>query len=261
MFLYKFLPVCVYDRGTKAPRMWTYELLAKRKLFLGAPLNFNDPYDCMVTSDLAGREEQLADFIAANHSPPPTPADRKRAMEMMRNDASFRQMLEADAREELERRQAVYCFAADSEAVPAFGNLLMWGHYADNFRGICLEFDLERLQDTFAIGRVTYSKHCRPINVFDVLLSNDDDMPRRLADWVLTKADCWSYENEWRIYAEGVGPRDYPSDCLTKVFLGSRMPGDDEAMIRRWVAELDPAPQVFRTSLRSNEYSIATSIG
>lgn len=258
MFVYKFFPVCVYDRGTRAPRVWTRDVIVRSKLFLSSPLSFNDPYDCMVVAVLDGREEEFADFLAAGLSPSPTSEDRKRAAARMRDDPEHKRMLEDEVRRELVKRQAVCSFASDSAKGPAYSNLLMWSHYADHHKGVCLEFELERLRQLFPMAPVSYSNECQPFNNFDVFRDNGDDdrHVERHVDWVLTKAKCWDYECEWRIYAEGVGAQSFPPPCLTKVILGAQMPPDDEAIVRDWLSERVEPVALYRASLESNAFRI-----
>jgi hypothetical protein len=238
--------------------MWTYDLIARSKLYLASPLSFNDPYDCLALAVLDGREKELADLLA-EYSPRATATDRERAVEMLRNDPEFKRHVQDEARRQLELRQAVCSFASDSDDSPAHSNLLLWGHYADHHKGVCLEFDLERLQKSFPNSApVSYSNQCDPIDVFDVLLASDDDahQAERLANWVLTKAECWRYENEWRIYGEGVGVRSFPPECLTKVILGARTPPDDQNMVQEWLAERPIVVPVCRADLQTNEFRI-----
>jgi hypothetical protein len=73
------------------------------------------------------------------------------------------------------------------------GNLLLWAHYADSFRGICFEVDAHTTQDS-EIVEINYAD-------FNVYVSNDseqdlDRLPRAILS---TKNEAWSYEREVRI--------------------------------------------------------------
>ncbi|RLV58300.1 DUF2971 domain-containing protein [Parashewanella curva] len=78
-----------------------------------------------------------------------------------------------------------------------YNNLLMWSHYADEHKGMVVEFDYQKLSNYFnsklitdtSIGRVRYNSERTPtihseIDVSDILLSKGDD---------------WIYEKEHRI--------------------------------------------------------------
>lgn len=107
-------------------------------------------------------------------------------------------------------------------------NILMWTHYADAHRGICLrftpickklsKFDNDQVHFEYAYP-VTYSVNRPVINV----LEKYGDEHLNLA--LLTKADYWSYENEWRMigYREGPGLYDFPAICLDGIIFGARV--------------------------------------
>jgi Protein of unknown function (DUF2971) len=101
-------------------------------------------------------------------------------------------------------------------------NELMWAHYADQFRGICVEYDmhglLRNLPDGVDMVRVHYDERMPEISL-------DGGRPSDLARKILScKNHRWLYEREWRVLA-GRGRADYREpDCVTNVRIGPRMP-------------------------------------
>ena len=85
-------------------------------------------------------------------------------------------------------------------------NRLMWSHYADNHRGLCIEYDFSAF-DPFSAGvifaPVIYSPK-RP-QVPEKLLNDvaTDQLDRQdyrfLTSTLFTKDSGWQYESEWRI--------------------------------------------------------------
>ena len=85
-------------------------------------------------------------------------------------------------------------------------NRLMWSHYADNHRGLCIEYDFSAF-DPFSAGvifaPVIYSPK-RP-QVPEKLLNDvaTDQLDRQdyrfLTSTLFTKDSVWQYESEWRI--------------------------------------------------------------
>lgn len=85
-------------------------------------------------------------------------------------------------------------------------NRLMWSHYADNHRGLCIEYDFSAF-DPFSGGvifaPVIYSPK-RP-QVPEKLLNDvaTDQLDRQdyrfLTSTLFTKDSVWQYESEWRI--------------------------------------------------------------
>ena len=89
----------------------------------------------------------------------------------------------------------------------------MWSHYANDHKGICLEF----ANDNPLI------KHARPVHYKNdypewtpqnFVLNTDANV----LELVLTKAMDWSYEREWRIIASGLdGPMKLYNENFVKL--------------------------------------------
>lgn len=94
-----------------------------------------------------------------------------------------------------------------------------WAYYADEFRGLALEYDLSEMK---RLGEVTV-EHIRyePIETsFDIFQVAD---PERLAELVLlTKIDEWRHEQEIRIISRSLGRLRVPGG-VQSVTLGHRM--------------------------------------
>ena len=98
-------------------------------------------------------------------------------------------------------------------------NILMWSHYADSHRGICIEYDVRRIvKDPYQIIRhlfpVIYCKQRIIRRDIDSLVKNHSDLNKAIDECYfyeneeplddliplfLIKGDMWQYENEWRI--------------------------------------------------------------
>lgn len=95
-------------------------------------------------------------------------------------------------------------------------NLLMWAHYADEHKGICIEFDgdmmfnqeLNHLNRRYAIQptKVYYDK-IRP----SYECHTHDELNKHIKKHLLTKSDEWIYEKEHRCIM--------PLECCDKVIL------------------------------------------
>lgn len=80
-------------------------------------------------------------------------------------------------------------------------SMLMWSHYADNHKGMVLEYDFVNSGSKFkeevirVLYPVLYTKEL--LNLNDYLESQDEvDVPILAA---ISKLDTWSYEKEWRM--------------------------------------------------------------
>jgi hypothetical protein len=133
-------------------------------------------------------------------------------------------------------RYRIYCLGPD------VGNLLMWAHYADNHKGVCLEFNTHDLVMCSAL-RVQYVKEFPIMRVYS---RNVDDNLQVF----LNKADVWAYERECHLIAQ---ERKYantsetlrtdekflklPATALLSVIVSCQGPYE---MVRELVAEVAP---------------------
>jgi hypothetical protein len=118
-------------------------------------------------------------------------------------------------------------------AVP--DSLLMWSHYADHHRGLCIEYDLRSLGDSNHFFRknlypVLYSAEPYDLSPFGEGLAGGpetrgDFQPMHLLLAMLTKFEGWQYENEWRLFDEKPGIVDdgkKEGPAPSRIFLGER---------------------------------------
>ena len=121
-------------------------ILREGKLYFSKPADFNDPWDCrpFFNTDILDDPE-----IAQRHIDWAVRVCRKDGqlsesdIEKMKDALKNRDALEDKVRKNtIETQQAVleryrvYCLCPDVH------NMLMWAHYADKHRGICLEFNV-----------------------------------------------------------------------------------------------------------------------
>lgn len=104
-----------------------------------------------------------------------------------------------------EEQKAYADFCSDSHCIclsETNTSTLMWSHYSDNNRGICVEYDFETINENplyFCLFPVCYTE--APISVYDFLRRSKESYSIELGVLisVLNKAACWEYEKEWRL--------------------------------------------------------------
>ncbi len=128
---------------------------------------------------------------------------------------------------------------------------LMWAHYADQFRGICISYNFSKLRDGMA-DDITFARMFYNETVPTIRLS--DQGPDELAKMVLSyKNYRWLYEREWRMFAS-LGKASYrPTNCVTRVYLGSRIEDDDRIQIKNKLKRL----KIKTSDMNINKYSIS----
>lgn len=97
-----------------------------------------------------------------------------------------------------------------------------WAYYADEFRGLALEYNLANLRTS---GEVTV-EHVRYESLSSSFDIYQDGNPERLAELILlTKIDEWQHEQEIRIISRKEGRQRIPGG-VKSVTLGHRMAPD-----------------------------------
>lgn len=232
-------------------------LLRDNVIWFSRPDAFNDPWDCKpcfasnFANDPVEVERHVEDYaeITRKHRPDiPESFISQRQQEFRDNPA----LLAAKVNEinqgiwpEIADRYRVYCLG------PNPGNLLMWSHYADNHRGICLEFSTRNA----VLCCATQVEYCSAFPIVRLYSKSEYDNLVPL----LTKADVWSYEREYRLVAQERGNSTahdtlmtdanfltLPPNTLTSIIVGCQGSVDE---VQRVVARFAPHLPV-RTAVR-----------
>ncbi len=239
--------------------------LSTRQIYCSSPGAFNDPWDCKphfnseVLADPAENKRHVqwaVELCSRKTSMSAADLDRMRAI-LLTDHAKATELLNnlsAAMAPEINSRYRVYCLGLDA------GNLLMWAHYADDHRGICLEFDL---RNDVLCGAL----RCEYFPEFPLMRVYDNSEEANLLI-LLAKGDAWAYEQEYRLIAQERGaavPGAYtlmtdqsflqlPEGALRSVFVGCQA---DYAGIRRLVERLAPQVRVKRADRVPNRYRLA----
>ncbi len=128
---------------------------------------------------------------------------------------------------------------------------LMWAHYADQFRGICISYSLSKLlkglPENVNFVRMFY-------NETEPTIHRTSEDPGQLAKMVLSyKNYRWLYEREWRMFAP-LGKAYYQDTaCVTRVYLGSRIKDGDRNRITNRLKQL----KIKMREMTIDKYSIS----
>jgi len=151
--------------------------------------------------------------------------------------------------------------AIDSTGVHSFAasprSLLMWSHYADSHKGVCLVYETAKDLDTFVKALpVEYSK------LFPVIQYSQDIAGDLIRKAFLTKASDWYYERERRIFENGRAGQymAYAPKALVGVILGARISQNDESMVRGLLVEREqkrhPSLDLYRATCQESAYAV-----
>lgn len=222
------------------------ENLAQGQLYFSDPREFNDLYDCGVdeADELAyalGEKDFFSESVGQGVSwNSETDALDVHSLEQAQLPKTFNQAL----REQM-TRIGVSCFSRIDN-----GSLL-WGHYGNAHRGICLEFAADRDRDFFCSARVQYVSELKPID-------EKQGVKRGLHQYLYTKSMEWSQEEEQRIWVPGgSGVRKYEPDALTGIIFGHSVSKQDYDRVMDVIRQTcEHRLEVYRIKQSYRDYSL-----
>lgn len=214
------------------------------QIFLRDPKDFNDPYDCFYNIVIKSGEELGGVKL-------------KQFKENLRKLEPF----------------GCYCLTENSD------DLLMWSHYADGHKGICIEYNVEKIcdiqQDLFRVDYNFQREYENFSNMFgdlcglmntSIMLRQQsiDESKKKESDKKIIeilfakKASNWEYEKEWRILRYLDNPKtnnptanadipNYkrerkidPNEAINSIILGAKMSDQVKEIIIKYIKEKYP---------------------
>lgn len=226
-------------------------VFTERKVYLTDATKFNDPFESrplLRVSRISVERNMFLKDLARQRFPQ---ADKQTLRNLVRDK---RHMLTdqdflRQTYEELIRSVGVYCLTEKN------ADLLMWSHYSDCHRGLCIELDPTKEGTLFwEAWKVTYQEDYPTVNIMK------PDRPDELRKAHLTKSTHWEYEQEWRIlkFEDEGGPGYYPfePELLTGVILGALICKEDRELIEGWVKSYPTKVALYQAKLNERKYQV-----
>lgn len=248
----KSLPAVLYKY-----REWndkTKNILSKGEFFFASPKSFNDPLDCAIEVSFPESHSEFFDRVAERkaHQNPQRSYDewRREIQREFRKGRISKKKMTNDLldiiRHRKDERSGIISFTSDPSS------FLMWSHYADSHKGVCVGVSSDILQNfliaetknsrfEFGLRKVNYYKYP---NLSFFPRSSGEDHNKHLKEVLevifSTKSEPWSYEKEFRLIMLakiGKDIRDserrisFP-EAIREVILGQNISSHDEKEIR-----------------------------
>lgn len=227
-------------------KYWSVEsalrFLGNHKIMFSQYTAFNDPFECASNVDGNNTLKEWKAFLASqglalyeiNKNLSNIKANKKVAEKMVQ-DSVKQTLLDS----------GIFCMTETPD------NLLMWAHYADEHRGVCLKFDLLNDLDTFYFPKkVDYNQTYLQYNY----LQN----PSKASEAIWHKSSDWAYEKEYRIIKPTYhGLMDVNPDAFVGVIIGCRCDKVDEQKIKDAIANIPYKNVVLQhASLNHTKYCL-----
>lgn len=256
MKLYRYLSL-----SGRVARKRARNTIVSSMVYFQTPNKFNDPFDCK-TSFHYGRATDSAwqrHYTNAIRTQNPRKSEQEiRALVESAMKHEFHK--EPTFREnELMRFQAVLSNSVKKLGILCMSeindDILMWSHYSDGHRGICLQFDKKQLQKYFYVEKVQYRSPYPTFKEFLDLVDNN-----QLHKLLMFKSDHWEYECEWRaihnIHRNEARLLRLAPGILTGVILGCHMSDRNRAFIEEWVKSMGNTLHLYEARRNLSSYGV-----
>lgn len=234
----------------------TLDSLCYDRLYFAHPGTFNDPLDCNATIECDSSLDELRTLLsvlirkrvksdvlaslgqarikgdgAAAHAEKKALSEAQSQLAEIAHNATDPEytvskveaegwLLTSEVERELCRHyeRGVCCFST------TYASPLLWSHYGDQHRGLCIGFGLDRKPKPQPRRVVYGGSRSVPTSLLTRALVHEDQMAKEELDRdvLLRKARGWGYEKEWRLIGDQ-GDQDSPL-LLKEVTFGLRCP-------------------------------------
>ena len=193
------------DKGSVPKNIYKYYFINEnfkncmtgKYFWCSSPSNFNDPYDTMYNRN---------SHVSIHQIPGQDEDDVKQAFVEIFNQTA--------------KEQRISCFSdLDSKKSK---EILMWSHYGDNHKGVCVKYDLRKLLKHWII-------HFPNTFFFPIKYTTEyPDIPYQYVgdgivitrlDFLRTKYLEWDYEQEYRVF-HTANKLPFPEDAVLEIRFG-----------------------------------------
>ena len=218
--LIKFYPAKYLENGVN----YLLKHLQEETIWLSSPSTFNDPFDCVLNVDCHKdayraqrtfikrmvRDKASEEILSSNLG--------KLVLKMATNE--FEKVLPS-LHKSVEKKIYVTCFSEPDNLY----SVRMWGHYANNHSGVCVEYDYDIVKNMCPFG-------CIPIKYTDryshrFYVDGAVENTKNILNMIYKKATEWEYEKEWRVayYLDENKGAGFNSPCglPKRVYLGCKV--------------------------------------
>lgn len=220
---------------------FTLDIIASERIYYSLPESFNDPFDtqCSFTSSTA-----ITHSTDANRVAKAFPDDQDIVAFELKNVSS-----DIDSFQRKLKKFGIVSLAESAS------DILMWSHYADNHKGICIELDRNEnneLGNPEVTSKVKYTQSYPSLN--SKILLDSDKFNSSLQRVLYTKSKQWEYEKEWRTFKQQ-GGIVYPLPGKIKsITFGIRSSQMDIEIVKKLI--IGTEIMLFQAELKLGEFGI-----
>lgn len=201
---------------------YLFQSLINESIGLTSPGYFNDPFDSPIR-ELLNNEDEFSQYIRQAYNDCLKVSCFSSNIKLPREDEKTHQFIHKE--EKLKG------------ALPEYLNELMWAHYADSHKGVCVKYHFPN-----SFTRFVHNSDGVTCFFYDIIYSDSDICQYskkdsiNMKDAFFLKGKQWEYENELRLlYFDVNGREGYKvikaENCIEAVYFGLRCSEEDKTTI------------------------------
>ena len=206
---------------------YLYHSLVKEELNLTSPSQFNDPFDCPILELLNNHGDEVSKLM-------------HKAYRYTTKVACFVKNDKLPTGEDFTNK------LKHEEDAPEYLNELMWAHYADSHKGVCIKYHFPNTLTKDAKCGNKVLAYFRDVRYSDDVYNTGRNDGITMNDAFFLKSKAWEYENELRyLFFDHDGKSDYSQvaipGCVAAVYFGLKCPEEERLFImkllegKKWV--------------------------
>lgn len=210
-----------------------YESIINAEVYFASPDTLNDPFDCLINLEQSFK-------IAFKRANPQQKTNLISIQDWIKSEPFF---------DEIQNKiKELGIWSCSSHGSDPLINPLLWAHYGDEHKGVCLTYELPAWfktasVDIVGLSPVEYGQD--PLVNYFLSLSNQptpntkSEMIIELAEKLLTSKDeFWHYENEGRVISKTPGSKFIGKPALKQICFGLRTTNQQKQVLITLLSQL-----------------------
>ena len=202
---------------------YLYHSLIKEKLNLSSPTQFNDPFDCPIMELLNKHGDDISRLMHQAY----------RYTTKVACFVSNNELPKFDIKNNVLTSNVKH--VGDE---PEYLNELMWAHYADSHKGVCIKYRFPNSLTKHAKCGENVLSYFRDVRYSNDVYNAGKGDTITMNDAFFLKSKSWKYENELRyLYFDYNGDSDYEQvdipGCVSAVYFGLKCPEEERQFIMK----------------------------
>jgi hypothetical protein len=228
-----------------------FSLFINNELWFSNPLDFNDPYDCNLNYDFSDISYDIIYNYLKGLKDSANWGEAKLVEKaLLLSDVRESEELGKIFRRDTVGKVGITCFSEHDDI------LLMWSHYANSHKGVCLTFDFSQDEQLFRLFfKVNYPDDYPSMNPYQ-------SHAQHIKFLMATKSQEWSYEKEIRVmrdsdfHSKFRGAIPYNPKALTEIKFGYKATEESIKTIQNLVKDKYPHVKLYRSQIRKQNFGV-----